>query len=359
MLEAHPASGDRPERAQSFRDRSGVDAGADRARGGGQRVAHVVHAGHGQVDVDQPERRRHRDARAVRAQRVGRRDDRVGLDREVDDAPGPGDLPPDRRAGVVGREHGHAVIGQRQRGDDFAVLVRRRLDRPHELLVLALRVVDQRDGGTHEFGEIGDLADVVHAEFEHGGAVLPGELPQHQRHADVVVEVAPRRQATLVAVRRRQDRGDHLRDRGLAVASGHRDDRQREPRAPLGCRESERAPAVRHDDLRQVDFDDALHQRGRRAALARRGDVVVAIEALAAQRDVERAGRERPRVGRHAREADAAVAPRVQRRHRAGEFADGHQRAHWTTLRAARAGMSASERPCALTGLPSALRAQG
>ena len=119
---------DRPERAQSFRDRSGVDAGADRARGGGQRVAHVVHAGHRQVDVDQSERRRHRDARAVRAQRVRRRDDRVGLGREVDDAPGPGDLPPDRRAGVVGREHGHAVIGQRQRGDDFAVLVRRRFD---------------------------------------------------------------------------------------------------------------------------------------------------------------------------------------------------------------------------------------
>ena len=92
----------------------------------------------------------------------------------------------------------------------------------------------------------------------------------------------------------------------------------------------------------------ALHQGGRRAALARRGDVVVAVEALPAQRDVERAGRERPRVGRHAREADAAVAPHVQRRHRAGEFADGHQRAHWTPRGAHRRPRSESAaRTCA------------
>jgi hypothetical protein len=56
-------------------------------------------------------------------------------------------------------------------------------------------------------------------------ALVLAQAQQRQRHADVVVEVA------LVAKAPRaepgaQDGRDHLRDRGLAVAAGHRDQRQ-------------------------------------------------------------------------------------------------------------------------------------
>ena len=47
------------------------------------------------------------------------------------------------------------------------------------------------------------------------------------RHADVIVEIAVRRHARTHA---RQNRGGHFLGRGLAVAAGHRDDRQVEDR---------------------------------------------------------------------------------------------------------------------------------
>jgi hypothetical protein len=163
--------------------------------------------------------------------------------------------------------------------------------------VLALRVVDQRHRRARHARHAGDLARVVHAELEHRGAV-PGRQPEHgQRHADLVVQVAARSQAGVVAVRGRQDRGQHLLDRGLAVAAGHRDHRQREAGAPGGGQVGERRQRVvdhqhrhRHRRRGRPGQRPAVHQQRAGTRAQRLGDEFVAVEALAAQRDEEFAG---------------------------------------------------------------------
>ena len=77
---------------------------------------------------------------------------------------------PDADERVVGIEHGHAARGQRARqrrvlGGDVG-------DRAHELLVLPLRVVDDRDGGLRHGGQRRGLARVIHAQLDHGGTVV-------------------------------------------------------------------------------------------------------------------------------------------------------------------------------------------
>ena len=57
--------------------------------------------------------------------------------------------------------------------------------------------------GACDRGQRGDLARMVHAEFDHGGAVRVVAQPQQrQRHADVVVEVAGGGQRRVAAARR-------------------------------------------------------------------------------------------------------------------------------------------------------------
>ena len=75
---------------------------------------------------------------------------------------------PDGRHRVVGRKDRDAV--GRQGLDGGAVLACHGLDAVHELLVLALRVVDERDRGRRDARQQCDLARVVHAEFDDGGA---------------------------------------------------------------------------------------------------------------------------------------------------------------------------------------------
>jgi hypothetical protein len=75
-----------------------------------------------------------------------------------------------------------------------------------------------------------------------------------------------------------------------------------DPAAPVLRERPERKPRVAHDDQRQGlggDAADALHHRRRGPALAGRTHIVVAVEALAPQRDEQGAGRGRPAVGRH------------------------------------------------------------
>ena len=84
------------------------------------------------------------------------------------------------------------------------------------LEVLVAGVRDQRDRGLRERGERGDLARVVGAHLDHGMAVRRLEAQQRQRHADVVVEVAARRERRA---RAGEDRGEQFLGGRLAVAA--------------------------------------------------------------------------------------------------------------------------------------------
>jgi hypothetical protein len=135
------------------------------------------------------------------------------------------------------------------------------------------------------------LARMVHAQLDHREAVRGRQPQQRQRHADVVVQVAGRREPCVGADRCREDRRDHFLDGRLAVAARHGDERQREALAPAMRERAERG-------ARLAAFDDRhrearRHVRDQRRGCAARGHVaeeVVRVEALALQRDEQVAG---------------------------------------------------------------------
>jgi hypothetical protein len=125
------------------------------------------------------------------------------------------------------------------------------------------------------------------------------ETEQCEGNADVVVEIAARRECRAGPL---EDRGDHFLDRRLAVAAGDTDDRKLEVVAPGGGRGGQRVLRILHENLRQRPVYQRVDDGAGRAGRFRRVDEVVRVEARAAQRDEELAGREGARVGRDAGE---------------------------------------------------------
>ena len=76
-----------------------------------------------------------------------------------------GQLPPERRIGVVCRKDGHAIC--RQGRDRCAVFTGDGFHAVHELLVFALGVVHQCHGRLRQRRQPGDFARMVHAQFDH------------------------------------------------------------------------------------------------------------------------------------------------------------------------------------------------
>ncbi len=148
------------------------------------------------------------------------------------------------------------------------------------------------------------------------------QLEQRQREADVVVQVPGRLHHPVAQP---EERRRHVLRRGLAGAARDRHDaRPRLP--PHPPRQAlQRAGAVGHHDqrpagdrvLRQVAHRAAHHDAPHAPAAERRLDEVVAVEPVAANRDEEVAGLQRPRVDRDA----GTPAPRRLTRH---EPAAGH-----------------------------------
>ncbi len=182
----------------------------------------------------------------------------------------------------------------------------------------ALGIVDQRHGRPRQACQVGDLAGVVHAHLDHGGAMTGAQPQQHQRQADVVVEVADGGQhrfhrlqivATLMLA---QDGGAHLLDRGLAIAAGDADQRQIELAPPVTGQAAQRQAGVGHAQQRQappvIGGPGVIDHGGGGAMGQHVAHVVVTIEAFSVQRDEQFADGDRARVGR---DADERVALRA------------------------------------------------
>jgi hypothetical protein len=165
--------------------------------------------------------------------------------------------------------------------------------------------------------QVGNLAGVVHAHLDHRGAMRRLKTQQHQRQADVVVEVARGRQHGefgVVAVGPglgAQDRGGHLLHRGLAVAAGDADQRDVETGAPRGTEGTQRQARIGDHQQRQAGRATfgprRVDHRRRGTAFGRNLEERVAVEVLALQRDEQLAAGERPRIGRHPLDAGIAV----------------------------------------------------
>jgi hypothetical protein len=143
-------------------------------------------------------------------------------------------------------------------------------------------VRDDADGRLREAREIVDLAGMIRAELDDADVVLRREPHQRQRDANVVVQIALRHADRAANA---QDRRDELLDRRLAAAARHGDERNRERRAPSARHRAERTPGVADFDLRQRRRAEARHKRAGGALRERFLDEVVAVEAIAGDRD--------------------------------------------------------------------------
>ena len=126
-----------------------------------------------------------------------------------------------------------------------------------------------------------------------------------------------------------QDARDHLRHGGLAVAAGHRDQRQIEVGAP-GLAEIDQCGA-RVVDEQAVDAgldEAALRQRGHRAGRLGLRQEVVRIEAFALERDEEITGLQRAGVAVHAQDVGRTVADQRGAGQQFVRVLQGHHGAH-------------------------------
>ena len=169
--------------------------------------------------------------------------------------------------------------------------------------MLALRVVDECDGGPGDPREIRCFPGMVHPDLDHRRAVLAAQAEQRQRQADLVVEVAVGCQHVRLAPVLAQATRDHLLDRGLSIRPCHRRKRQIEAPAPMSGERAEPRRGIRYRSKRQGRSKRRrafVPDQGGRGTRARRlRHEIVSIEARAGQRHEQIAALHAPAVGAH------------------------------------------------------------
>ena len=159
---------------------------------------------------------------------------------------------------------------------------------------------------------------MVRPHLDHRETVLRFDAGQHQRHADVVVQVALGSQGG--SGRRETCRGQFLECR-LAVAARHADDDWRQLPPPRRAEFAERTPGILDRDLRDRLVDEPRYDGAGSTLATRLSDVIAAVEVRALQRNEEFSLAERAGVGAHAVEGlVGAMKPAV---HEVGSSCEG------------------------------------
>jgi hypothetical protein len=167
----------------------------------------------------------------------------------------------------------------------------------HALKMRGRDGVDEADIGPCDGGEIGDVARLACAHFQHGELRVLRHSQQGQRQAQLVVVVACVDVGTPVA---RQDRCRQRLHRGLAVGTGDADHPHVALRTHGAGQVAQREHGVVHQHLRQRRLHLARHQCSHGAARHGLAKKIVAIDALALHRDEQVAGLQFARINGHA-----------------------------------------------------------
>ena len=148
-------------------------------------------------------------------------------------------------------------------------------------------VVDQGHGGPRDAAQVGDFPGRAGTHFDDRKAVLRAQTEQGQGHADVVVQIPPRRQHRAAVA---QDRRHHVLDPGLATTAGNRDQRAGKLVADEGRELAQGKGGIGHYPLGNGQIlVGALHHQA--AGLARgAGEKTMGIETLTTQGDEQIAG---------------------------------------------------------------------
>jgi hypothetical protein len=130
----------------------------------------------------------------------------------------------------------------------FALAARDAVEVAEPFEMLGAGIGDEPDGRARERDQRSDVADAVRAHLDHCAAMRRREAQERQRHTDVVIEIALRRQAGPAA---RQDGRGHFLGRRLAVAPADAHERDGEFLAPAARELLQRLERVRHSNVRQ------------------------------------------------------------------------------------------------------------
>ena len=194
---------------------------------------------------------------------------------------------------IVSIDHRHT--GTAQSSVDRTFFVRDFFQRTHALQMRALRIVDDSNRRLRECAQVSNLARLAHPHLDHGSAMKITQREQRQGHTDVVIQIAAGGEhrlltEALMAGLGAQDRGAHLLDRGLAVATGHADQRQREARTPCARQGAEGKPTIVNHHYWQrrhriVCIPTRIDQGSGGACAGGGGKKFMPIETLTAQGD--------------------------------------------------------------------------
>ncbi len=217
---------------------------------------------------------------------------------------------------IIGREHGNAV--GRQATDHAAVFFGNRRHARHELLMLALCVVDQRYCRFGKRCQQRNFTGMVHTQLNHGSLMAGLKPQQGQRNANLVIEIAARRQRFINTKSRDQDRGNHFFYSGLAVAAGDGNQWQRKLLPPALPYRAECDPSVVHQQCRYRQRRwCAFHHHCCRALGNYLIEEIMGVETLATQCDKQRTWRHRTAISAQTIHHDLAASggqsqPRLQ-----------------------------------------------
>ncbi len=219
----------------------------------------------------------------------------IGVDAERDQAGILDELRPVIEIAIVGVEDGD--LRPRFSAQDLALGARDAVQRPEAFEMRGPRVGNDDDIRPGQRRQVSNFARVVCAHLQDRKSVLVLDAGQHQRHADVVVQVAVRRQ-------RRRSRGQacgrQLLERRFAVAARHADHDRRQLLPPCGTEFAQRTPGIPHRDLRYVGVDEPRHDRACRAFVTGLAEVVAAVEVRSLQGDEKLTLLQRARIDAHA-----------------------------------------------------------
>ena len=153
--------------------------------------------------------------------------------------------------------------------------------------MLRTGVGDQADARARDLHQLFDVTATIRPHLDHRAHVAVVQAQQRHRHTQVIVQIAAGGQARPAL---RQDGGDHLLDRGLAVAAGDTDQRPLELRARFARRGGQGRLDVRHHDLRQRQRQATRHDGTGGTGAGRGGHEIMSVGVLTAQRGEQVAG---------------------------------------------------------------------
>ena len=165
-----------------------------------------------------------------------------------------------------------------QAGHHLTFSARHTLEAAEAFEMFCAGIGDHTDAGSGDLHQRGHFAGVIGADLDDGAQLRIAQPQQGERHAQMIVEVAARRQ-TLAALR--QNRAQHFFGGGLAIAAGDTNHRTAKRSSPGAARPAQCLRHIGHHNLRQRRSNALADDCPGRTGLRSRSHILMAVGMLA------------------------------------------------------------------------------